>query len=238
MSPFRCGGLLSCLGLIGTLYGLVYGPCSNLSHELTFICTVDAPEYRNDEITLLYTHALHPTLQAQRTARYSYDVALLGEMPYGAAKEPAYQRLIDDVNSLGPQSVAHIGDTKSGSTLCDDAHYSKTLGFFNNFYALVIYSVGDNEWSDCMRTNNGKFDPVGRLSLVRKTYFANNLSLGRRSTELVRQSSAYPENAMWFRDPAVFLSVHTAGSNNNREYKMGARRRQSVLRQRPGIHRP
>jgi hypothetical protein len=141
-------------------------------------------------------------------------------MPYGASKEPAYQRLIDDVNSFGPQLVAHIGDTKSGSTPCDDAHYGKALSFLNNFYSPVIYSVGDNEWTDCMRANNGKFDPVGRLSLVRKTYFSNNLSLGRVPAELVRQSDAYPENSMWVRDPAVFLAIHTTGSNNNREYKL------------------
>jgi hypothetical protein len=157
------------------------------------------------------------SLSGQSTVRY--DVALLGDMPYGAAREAPYQRLIDDVNSFRPQLVAHIGDTKSGSTVCDDAHYTKTLGFFNNFYSPVIYSVGDNEWTDCLRANNGRFDPVGRLKLVRSTYFFNNFSLGRLSVELTRQSDAYPENAMWIRDPAVFLSVHMTGSNNNLEYK-------------------
>jgi hypothetical protein len=159
------------------------------------------------------------TLHAQRIARYSYDVAFLGDMPYGTAREAAYQRAIDDVNSFGPQLVTHIGDTKSGSTLCDDAHYTKTFSLLNNFLAPVIYSVGDNEWTDCMRTNNGRFDPVNRLNLVRKTYFSNNLSLGRLATELIRQNETYPENAMLIKDPVVFLSVHTTGSNNNREYK-------------------
>lgn len=156
---------------------------------------------------------------AQRTAQYSYDVAFLGDMPYGTAKDAAYQRLIDDVNTLRPLLVGHIGDTKSGSTLCDDASYARAYALMNNFLPPVMYSVGDNEWTDCMRTNNGKFDPVGRLNIIRKTYFSNNLSLGRLATELTRQSESYPENAMWVRDPAVFLSVHMPGSNNNREYK-------------------
>jgi hypothetical protein len=155
----------------------------------------------------------------QVTVRYSYDIALLGDMPYGTAREAPYQRLIDDVNSYGPKLVAHIGDTKSGSTLCDDAHYPKALAFFSNFFAPVIYSVGDNEWTDCMRTNNGRYDPIGRLNIIRKTFFSSSLSLGRLNTELIRQSDAYPENAMLVRDPAVFLSIHMPGSNNNREYR-------------------
>src|SRR5262249_47613169 len=164
------------------------------------------------------------TLTGQSNLRPAFDVALLGDMPYGASKEAPYQRLIDDVNNYHPLFAAHIGDTKSGSTLCDDAHYVKTLAYFNNFFSALIYSVGDNEWTDCMRTNNGAYDPIGRLNIIRQTYFSTNLSLGRLAVELKRQSddpaySAYPENAMLVRDPAVFLTVHMPGSNNNRQYK-------------------
>src|SRR5262249_8641332 len=57
------------------------------------------------------------------------------------------------------------------------------------------------------------------------TYFSNNLSLGRLPIEVMRQSddpvySLYRENAMVVINPAVFVSIHMPGSNNNREYKI------------------
>jgi len=174
---------------------------------------------------LLLALCLPLCLAAQVTVRYSYDVALFGDMPYGTAREAPYQRLIDDVNAYHPLIGVHVGDTKSGSTRCDDSHYMQTAAFFNNFFWPVIYSVGDNEWTDCMRANNGGYDPLGRLAMVRKSFFSTNQSLGRAAVDLIRQGdlqpeyARYPENAMWMRDPVVFLSVHTVGSNNNLEYK-------------------
>jgi hypothetical protein len=45
-------------------------------------------------------------------------IALIGDMPYGAAAEPMYERVIADINNRGVELTAHIGDTKSGSTRC------------------------------------------------------------------------------------------------------------------------
>ncbi len=155
----------------------------------------------------------------------AFDIALIGDVPYGAAAEPLYERVIADINKQGVDFTAHIGDTKSGSTRCDDSHYTKTLNWFNSFETALIYSVGDNEWTDCMRTNNGAYNPLDRLSLVRKTYFTANLSLGKRPIALQRQSddpkySLYVENAMLVKAPIVFVSIHMPGSNNNLEYKL------------------
>ena len=157
-------------------------------------------------------------------AQTAYDIALIGDVPYGAAAEPLFERMIADINQQKVAFTAHIGDTKSGSTRCDDSHYAKTLNWFNSFDQALIYSVGDNEWTDCMRTNNGAFDPLDRLALVRRTYFSTNQSLGRRPIPLQRQSedpnySLYPENTMLVKAPVVFVSIHIPGSNNNREYK-------------------
>src|SRR5690349_18328702 len=111
-------------------------------------------------------------LAAQYSFNTTYDVALFGDMPYGTDREPMYERLIADVNAYHPLFGAHIGDTKSGSTRCDDAQAAKTFNYFSRFQIPVIYSVGDNEWTDCMRTNNGAFDPLGRLALIRRTFFS------------------------------------------------------------------
>ncbi|HYZ87505.1 MAG TPA: PKD domain-containing protein [Bryobacteraceae bacterium] len=154
----------------------------------------------------------------------SFDVALIGDTPYGAANEPKFERMIADINRSGVQLAAHIGDTKNGSTRCDDAFYTKALNWFNTFDMPVLYSLGDNEWTDCMRANNGAFDPLARLALARKTYFPTNMSLGKNAVAVVRQSddaqySLYVENAMLVRGPVVFATIHVVGSNNNLEYK-------------------
>jgi hypothetical protein len=164
-------------------------------------------------------------LFAQLSYLNTFDVALFGDTPYGTAKEPFYERLIADVNAYHPLFAAHIGDTKSGSTLCDDAQVGKTVNYFNSFAVPVIYSVGDNEWTDCLRANNGAYNPVERLANIRKTFFSTNASLGRVSMPLIRQSDnpdykLYVENAMLVTGPAVFVSIHMPGSNNNLEYKM------------------
>ena len=158
-------------------------------------------------------------------AQTGYDIALTGDMPYAAAAEPLYERVIADINRQNVDFTVHIGDTKNGSTRCDDSHYVKVLNWFNSFDKAMIYSVGDNEWTDCLRVSNGAYDPIGRLDLIRKTYFATNLSLGRRPIALQRQSddpkySLYVENSMLVKAPVVFATIHIPGSNNNLEYKI------------------
>ena len=98
--------------------------------------------------TLILSLSMATLLPLTLPAQNGFDVALFGDMPYGTARVPNYERLIADVNSYNPLFAAHIGDTKSGSTRCDDSHYSDTLGYFNNFFRAVLYSVGDNEWTD------------------------------------------------------------------------------------------
>ena len=174
--------------------------------------------------TTLHSLTILALMPLGLAAQNAFDVALFGDMPYGTAREPAYERLIADVNDYHPRFGVHIGDTKSGSTLCEDSQAFKTLSYFNRFLMPVIYSVGDNEWTDCMRANNGAFDPLGRLALVRKTFFSTNDSLGNTVMTLARQSDdpaykLYSENAMAVVGPAVFVSIHMPGSNNNLEYK-------------------
>lgn len=157
-------------------------------------------------------------------AQTSYDIALTGDEPYGVANEPRFERVIADINRQNVEFAVHIGDTKSGSTRCDDAHYTKILGYFNSFNKALIYSVGDNEWTDCMRANNGGFDPLDRLALIRKTYFATNMSPGRAPVQLQRQSddpryAEFVENTMFVKAPVVYAAIHAPGSNNNLEYR-------------------
>jgi hypothetical protein len=166
----------------------------------------------------------------------AFEFALLGDMPYGPTESgplcpllgsttdresclqkypaAAYQRVITDVNASAVEFTVHVGDIKAGGTRCDDYVYQQNLGYFNTFEQPVIYTPGDNEWTDCHRTNNGSYDPIERLQFLRTTFFPSNQSLGQKKYTLTRQAG-YPENARWQVSQTLFVTVHMPGSNNN-----------------------
>lgn len=158
---------------------------------------------------------------APSSASSFYFVAL-GDMPYGPAmlSHPPYERLIAQINRLDPVFSVHIGDFKSGSSICSDEAFVEQLGFFNRFERPLIYTPGDNEWTDCHRALAGRFDPRERLIRLRQLFFTEPRSLGRQRMELERQSEVdarfqtYVENARFSVQGVQFLTVHIVGSNN------------------------
>ena len=158
-----------------------------------------------------------------------YAFAVIGDMPYTPSTGPngtgsqvypslPYERVIADINSDDNDDkidfTIHIGDIKAGNTLCSDDVYTQNLTYFNSFKRGLIYTPGDNEWTDCHRTTNGSYDPSGRLGLIRSTFFTNNQSLGQSKVTVTRQSG-YPENAIWKQGVVLFVTLHQPGSNNN-----------------------
>jgi hypothetical protein len=86
----------------------------------------------------------------------------------------------------------------------------------------VIYTPGDNEWTDVHRESNGRQDPKVWLAKVRSTYFDSENSLGRHPMPLVTQRrdpafAKFLENARWSYNGVVFATVHVVGSNNNNQ---------------------
>jgi hypothetical protein len=147
----------------------------------------------------------------------------LGDMPYGEPAEvyPLFEALIGAVNSRDPALVIHVGDTKSGGTPCSDQMLAEQLTYLNSFTAPLIYTPGDNEWTDCHREAAGGFDPLNRLAHIRTTYFAEpSRSFGTEKAEVEHQGAAgYPENVrLRLGDIAVF-TAHVVGSNNNFEIR-------------------
>jgi hypothetical protein len=160
-----------------------------------------------------------PRVSAQGNGSFSF--ALIGDMPYGPEGDLKYPNTIADINADRKLAfVVHDGDIKNGSSLCSDAMYSERLDLFNSFLQPVVYVPGDNEWTDCHRANNGAYDPLERLALLRSLFFPNQQSLGQRTMPLKRQSTdpayaAYPENVLWMMKGVVFAGLHVVGSNNN-----------------------
>ena len=148
----------------------------------------------------------------------------LGDMPYKIPEDfIRYERLISEINKSNPSFSIFIGDTKSGSSPCSDEYNLIVKKYFNQFSSPLIYSIGDNEWTDCHRPLAGAYDPIERLQSLRKTFFASNMSLGKTQLELVRQADTDPkhskfvENSMWVKNHFLFVNLHIPGSNNNFE---------------------
>ncbi|MCU1573744.1 MAG: hypothetical protein JWO93_1826 [Micrococcaceae bacterium] len=85
-------------------------------------------------------------------------------MLYGDAEIRAFPSYIQDINAHHELSfVAHVGDIKNGSTPCTDAYFASIRNNFDAFTLPLVYTPGDNEWTDCHRTNNGTYNPLEDL---------------------------------------------------------------------------
>ncbi|MSP89766.1 MAG: hypothetical protein EXQ92_13305 [Alphaproteobacteria bacterium] len=169
----------------------------------------------NTGLTLLVTlGAVH--------ARAADEVTFVafGDAPYGLPGDEArFKLLTDQANELQPAFAVHIGGIKNGHSSCADAALLNVLGLFARFTVPLVYTPGDNEWTDCNRVLAGSFNPVERLARLRQIFFTNGFSLGRKPLKLERQSedpdfATFVENAMWAIVGVQFATVHVVGSGN------------------------
>lgn len=151
-----------------------------------------------------------------------FSFMALGDMPYNLPGDyAAFDRLIARVNALRPAFTIHVGDIINGQTRCDEALFARVRDMFATVEGALVYTPGDNEWTDCHRPNSGGFDPVERLALVRQMFFPDpTRSLGKTPLRVTPQSataqhSKFVENVRWERAGIVFATLHVIGSNNN-----------------------
>ena len=159
-------------------------------------------------------------LGRHRPEARAFEFAAIGDQQYGPAGEAKWPALQASINRSNVAFTIHIGDFKSGDTRCSDELFQDRVRAFNNFDMPLIYTPGDNEWTDCHRENNGGYDPLDRLNYIRYLFFQDNQSLGKRKIGLSRQSedprhAKYVENAIWSAGNVLFATLHVVGSNNN-----------------------
>lgn len=148
------------------------------------------------------------------------ELAIIGDTPYGADQVARFGSFVEHINQQPHiDGVVHVGDIKNGSSRCDTSYYEAILSHFSAFATPLVYTPGDNEWTDCHRANNGAFDPLERLAVLRETLFAEpNVTLGAPSPVLsqaaVPAHREFVENQMWMRSSVVFATVHAVGSSN------------------------
>jgi hypothetical protein len=174
-------------------------------------CTDETPTTVSEPST---AHAGLGTPLEHSSARI--DIAVIGDVPYGpiaAAVFPAFIESIDEDPKV--RRVVHVGDIKSGSTVCSDEWFATIRASFDSFADPLVYTPGDNEWTDCHRPNNGAYDPLERLERLREVFFDRpGYTLGAQSKRVVSQTG-YPENQLWTESRVVFVAVHEVGSNNS-----------------------
>lgn len=168
--------------------------------------------------------AASPSESVER-ARRTFAFAVIGDTPYGPAKLAEFPSLVAKINADPAVTfVTHVGDIKPGkNSQCTDQYFATVRSLFDAFVDPLVYTPGDNEWTDCHQAgkNNGLYTPTERLVEVRSLFFPqpgttlgiNAMSV--RSQARDRANSAYVENVRFERGRVVFATVNVPGSNND-----------------------
>ncbi len=148
----------------------------------------------------------------------SFAFGVFGDGPYRGWEEGRFKRLIEDVNRADLQWLLHVGDILWFP--CSDEAFEERLVSLNSVGHPVIYTPGDNEWTDCHEQIAGRYDPLERLAAIRRIFFSDpSTSLGSRSMELRSQAedstyAEFVENARWTFGGFVFATIHLVGADN------------------------
>jgi hypothetical protein len=146
-----------------------------------------------------------------------YTFAVIGDVPYGEPAQAHFPAFINGINADPDVAlVTHLGDIKSGSTTCDDQRFAIIRSDFDGFEDPLVYTPGDNEWTDCHRANNGGYQPLERLDKVRSLFFSRpGTTLGAPARVTSQAARGIPENVRFTRGGLSFATLHVVGSNND-----------------------
>src|SRR5262249_31161419 len=94
-------------------------------------------------------------------------VAVYGDSPYGVtayppggqagdtAEKEATPAFISTINSDPTvQEVLHVGDIHSGKDSCTQAWDNTIAAYWQEFQKPLVYTPGDNEWTDCHKATS------------------------------------------------------------------------------------
>jgi hypothetical protein len=175
-----------------------------------------------------------------RHSQHAITLAVFGDWPYSTTLLNSAQLLINSVNTDPKVSlVLHVGDIHSGSMPCTGAGFNPppinadptwnegVFRLFEQFRDPVVYTPGDNEWTDCHKKKElSSGAPLNELAAVRSLFFADpGTTLGVQKRHVLTQAKQfnriYPsdaqfvENVMWQESRVVFVTMNMPGSNND-----------------------
>jgi hypothetical protein len=164
-----------------------------------------------------------PPLDAATLVTY----AVIGDTPYGAAQIANFPNDVAEINADPQVSlVFHLGDIKNGSSQCSTEYFELIHNDFEGFADPLVYTPGDNEWTDCHRKNNGAYWPAApvengdprpaRLQVIRELFFGHpGTTMGQNPRQVEVQGGIYVENVAWDQSRTQFGDLNVPGSNND-----------------------
>jgi hypothetical protein len=159
---------------------------------------------------------------AEKQGMGTVAFGVMGDLPYSDRDEVHVGWVLEDMQQAGMRFAIHVGDLKGGVEPCSDALFARRVGLLKAGPLPVIYTPGDNEWTDCHRRAAGGYDPRERLALLRHlvwpTQGAAQQKPGPRpasfSEHRTEHQRGWPENARWVSGALHFVSLHVVGSKN------------------------
>ncbi len=167
------------------------------------------------------------------SSKNEFTMAVYGDAPYGTTPTDTAQfqvspAFIDSINADPKvRLVMHVGDIHSGKQYCTQAYDQGVFDLWSRFKKPLVYTPGDNEWTDCNRVGEGggvynktthqidyvrdangnpvdyaKGDPIANLELIRSIFFANpGTTLGGQKKRVITQAqqfdAAHPSDAKY-----------------------------------------
>jgi hypothetical protein len=150
-------------------------------------------------------------------------LAVYGDAPYGTsptdtAEFQATPAFIAAINAdPAVDLVVHVGDIHSGKQYCTEGYDRAVAALWQGFKDPLVYTPGDNEWTDCHKVAEGGGswnaalsqvayvrdadgnrvdfaggDPLDNLDLVRDVFFAEpGVTLGGRRKQVLSQAQYF-----------------------------------------------
>ena len=164
-----------------------------------------------------------PSQDTARSAVIAFGV--IGDLPYSRGDERHVPDILLDMHRVGSRFALHVGDLKGSVEPCSEALLARRLNLLQTGPLPLIFTPGDNEWTDCHRLSAGGYEPLDRLTLLRKLAWPERSdgSQGRpflaatdrtRGTLATEHQPGYPENARWRLEGLHFVTLHVVGSRN------------------------
>lgn len=106
----------------------------------------------------------------------SFTYAVYGDAPYGTSPTdtsetdatPAFVRAVNTDRAVS--AVLHVGDIHSGGQYCTQAYDQQVADLWAGFADPMVYTPGDNEWTDChkKKEGGGAYNPAtGQIDYVK-----------------------------------------------------------------------
>ncbi|CAA9420184.1 MAG: putative transmembrane protein [uncultured Propionibacteriaceae bacterium] len=145
-----------------------------------------------------------------------FSFAVIGDYPYSEAQQKEMPKVVDQINADPDLAIiAHLGDIKSEGA-CSTAYYRQIKAQFDRFADPLVYTFGDNEWTDCFRPSSGRgYNPLERLDTIRGIFVAKaGRTLGKSEPVTSQAKEGFPENVRYDRANVSFATFHAVGPRN------------------------